>query len=372
MSKLQEVFTPAGRKLAAREVHAWQEATWEKRWKRRGQERKDRVTKSPMGTFNLLHSDWQPVRLSVPEQIPSARLLSEVENPQLIADPQTGQQLNTILANREVLAGNPDQAVTVWSSLYMNTINNDDENAYRILELARQMPNRSVLAFDYPNMGGSDRLTPEQKSTKKKDSYFEVADAQLRIMKELGITKINLVGSSMGGFASLALAVRAAKHGVQVENLIVIDSPGGKHMPAPLLTFRDLREAGNLDRYHSSPADPAMEVSRKKISVGKALSDWLTKDPWFVYLRSMTKATIFDRAVTALTDQPDMNLVFVNGSESQVSPVRTITDIVKRLQDQVGKERVSQILFSGEGHLTNVQPKRLASLVKSQLDGTFL
>lgn len=237
------------------------------------------------------------------------------------------------------------------------------------------MPDRALISFDYPNMGDSDPLTKVQKSTKEKDSYFAVAEAQLRILQDMGITKINTFGISMGGYAAITVAALAHKYGIDVENVIAIGTPGVEKVSNLSLGLHEMKELSNLNIYHSSPAAPDMYAATH---IGDELkptpppTEALKNDPFFRYGRAMAKMTIPQRAGQFLTTQASSRLLLMSGSEDTVGRLGPTTEIVKNLQDTFGNDRVSRIVMEGQGHLAMVHPKILAPLINSQLEGSLL
>ncbi|MGI8419173.1 MAG: alpha/beta hydrolase [Candidatus Levyibacteriota bacterium] len=317
------------------------------------------------------------VLLPSPEPGIPQRLRAEIAQQQIRHDPETGQGLNSVFLNREALTKHPNNAVSVYSGLYLNVIGEKDESQQRLLELAKRMPNRALISFDYPGMGASDHMTEEQKDTSKQTGYFAVADAQLRILQDMGITKINVFGISQGGYASLALADRANEFGITVENAIIIGTPGVGHTPLPIIGAREGLAFTQLDVHHSSPADPEMweATHAEHPDEPNLVAELMRKDPWARYARMMTKDTVYERARKALIEHPGLRILFVSGSEDSISPLKKLNTVISKLKaefDGISRARVNQVIKPGEGHLAEVHPKELASIVKSQLEGTFL
>lgn len=78
-----------------------------------------------------------------------------------------------------------------------------------------------VVAPDLPGFGGSDRLTD--------GNCIELQVRCLRtLLDDLGLSRVSLVGHSMGGWVSLAFA---ATHPERVERLVVVDAAGLRFEP---------------------------------------------------------------------------------------------------------------------------------------------
>lgn len=338
--------------------------------------------------FDIPNPDFLPTRTNIigqrlkpaPDQNPSPELLTEIADQQRLRDPETGQRLNAVLLNREAITAHPENAVSVYHGLYMNVVGQKDESGLRIQELARQMPNRGLISFDFPGMGDSDPLTHDQKSRHGADDFFGIPDAELRILQELGVKKINVFGISMGGLMSLAIAARARNFEIDVENVIPIGTPGLRHVPLPLMGLYSAKEMTPqlLNLHHSSPADPRMwQVSHlerpDEMQLPEPPSETWKNDPFLRYARMMSKDTVGKYVRTTLDTQPLARLLFVNGSTDRISPPARVHSLIQTLRREPGDDtRFQQVIMPGDGHLALIHPQKLAPLIKSQLDGSFL
>ena len=79
-------------------------------------------------------------------------------------------------------------------------------------ELARD---HDVIAFDFPDFGESDR--PEDLR------FDQLPESALGLMRQLGVERASVAGSSLGGAVAVAIA---AQHPERVERLVLIDSAG--------------------------------------------------------------------------------------------------------------------------------------------------
>ncbi len=78
-----------------------------------------------------------------------------------------------------------------------------------------------MVAPDLPGFGGSERVCDERTIAFQVDCLHE-------LLARLGLSRVHLVGHSMGGWISLAYA---AAHPEQVERLVVVDAAGLRFEP---------------------------------------------------------------------------------------------------------------------------------------------
>lgn len=326
---------------------------------------------NPIARFNLnldgKNPDWETADGS---QSP-AHTKKELQPSEKVKDPKTGQEFNLIMFNWEGFDPKTKPHVLVFLPPYNNAVETGATN-YRSEQLGRQIDG-PVLSIDHPGMGQSDALTPNQKlSLASEDGYGAIAEAELRVMREMGITDIDIVGQSMGAWAAVALARKAEAQGVKVHNLIVVDSPGVTEMTSGELTRGEMSEGKHLDLYQSKPYDPEMRAASgqqdSKIKKNIGLARWalstLTNDPRGIYRKAMGRDLLGKDIEEALQTNPDLNVKIVNGTASQISPSEANAELVKTLK-KTHPERVSQAIFPGEPHLVMEPAKRFASFVKS-------
>jgi pimeloyl-ACP methyl ester carboxylesterase len=228
-------------------------------------------------------------------------------------------------------------------------------------------------------MGGSDKLTVEQKQgLEGTEGYGVIADAQLRAMKKLGITEIDVTGQSMGAWAAASLAERAAAQGIKVRHAIIVDSAGVQDMDPEgfinEISKREMAEGKYLDLYQSTPYDPELRhaagqhhmMIKKKVDLGLWAASTKLNDPGGVYNKSMSKSSLEGTLDQALKNDPDLTVRMVNGTLSQVSPTEANNNIVTTLSSR-HPGRVAHSVYPGEPHLVMEDAKRYATQVQLAL-----
>ena len=330
---------------------------------------------NPLARFNLnldgQNPDWE-AKDGTKSPAHEKKKLSPSEK---VKDPKTGQQLNVLKSNWEKFDSQSRSRVLVFLPPYNNAVDTGATN-YRAEQLGRQIDG-PVLSIDHPGMGKSDKLTSEQKKALQSDEgYDPVAEAELRVMKEMGITDIDLVGQSMGAWAAVSLAKKAESLGIKVHNLIVVDSPGEKEMKEKTfggeLTSGEMSEGKYLDLYQSAPYDTEMRSAsgqhHSAVKKNADLARWalssLANDPRGIYRKAMARESLTDDIADALHSNPDLRVKIVNGTLSRISPQEANAKLVKILSERY-PDRVSQAIFQGEPHLVMEPAKRFASFVKT-------
>lgn len=340
-----------------------------------------------MGRFQLnldgTNPDWCPrPGLPHPEHKFSSQLEYEISHPLRLVDPETDQELNTIVANR---AGrfdrygnilNSDEPVTVYFGLYRNAVNYRESNL-RVGEIAHAMPDRLLFAFDPPAMGDSGNFTKAQKEGMNNGDMTEVVDAHLRILASKGIKRINLAGYSLGSRIALSTALRAKAHGITVDNLMLFEPPGVDKESITLeeALRRNAKENEALDLYHSNRFDPKLFVAaglnrpdgiRLLESLG-FLAEQAEDDPGFAYAYMTAEAKV-EAELEQLYEQTKDDDIKTHVSMFQadlslISPFQDAKRIIDRFQGQYGS-RMGMVWYNGVGHFAFAQPKELASCIK--------
>lgn len=326
----------------------------------------------------------EPIQIGIPESMikPAperrAELIAAALAPsERIVDPETGQNFNVTRMNWDNFG--PDKPVTVYLN-FLGNENDERESRLRLEAIALQNPDMAFVAIDHPGHGGTDKLTRAQKSTKKTDSYYAIADGMLRVAHEMGINednKLNLSGESLGAFGALALAVRAREHGYDVGKLLLYELPGVQDTSTVRLMLNQQGEFGKLDIAHGLPHDPELQRAtfldlppKEKGKEDRKVQMRVVKNMHPIrYARMMSQDTAYDRLSLALSTQPDMEVVFINGSESTISPLPKVNELADRLRSDLdpngtypeARRRVGQNIYSGEGHFAIANPDRLGS-----------
>jgi pimeloyl-ACP methyl ester carboxylesterase len=305
--------------------------------------------------------------------------IREVPETESIQDPETGQIFRFVRYNWDKF--DDGEAVTVSFPTYNTRTDNNSTAQARDSSLATLMPDRPLIALMHPGMG-SNPLTKEQiKELKGQDAYFSIADAELRILKALGIDNIDLVGSSMGAFAALAVADRAGED-VKINKVVLGALPGVQNLSTVDLAKGLLGDGKYLPTALSSPFDPFSfqagnydhSLLAQYWELGKYGARAAHGDPiWhkFPYVRGMARETATDRLRYLLNSHPESSAVIITGTEDNVSPVNGVNNTVRTLRDEgIDKNRLARIVFPGGSHVVMENAVRYAGTIKHALTGT--
>ncbi len=214
-----------------------------------------------------------------------------------------------------------------------------------------------VVVFENPAYGKSDKLTANQKTALKKEGDFgPVAEPMLGVANSIGVSKVNLMGYSMGGGTSAAMAAHAHEHGIEVESLLVMESPRIVEQ-APVTLLRNFIGLGkDLKFTWEHPADPVLrEVAKLKPTLPRGTLS---------YGLAMTKGGLEDDLKTALDNQPNMRLTIASAGESHISPNAANTQVYEDLRKLYPERSVRRIVIPGESHTYADAGERYAQLGK--------
>lgn len=336
---------------------------------------------NPLARFNLnmdgTNPDLQPKDKNIkgetlepiPDPTPSPELLKEMDSPVMV-EVGLDQRLNTFQLNWEFRKTPEDRVLVVLPS-YNNAIG-ESATRYRMQEVARQnqVP---VLAIDHPGMGSSDPLTEAQKQALKdngRGDLSEVAKAEVEVLKKLGITNIDLVGQSLGGFMAAHIAREAVKQGIDVRYLVVVESPGIEEFKFLDAVGRLLGTNKYLGLYSSTPYDPEMRLAanqhksslKRNVDGLKWIASSRENDPNFIYAKAMTRKILPDILDETLSLDQNVKVVLAHGTISRASPAEANHEMVENLKSRF-KGRVRRALFPGEPHVVMEDAKRFGSFV---------
>lgn len=352
--------------------------------------KKEKLIDNPIARTNLFNPDFTPTDevqklhediarrlgytpLKLAHTVPES-LAEEIKKGERIADPETGQNFNVLRLNWDKFT---DHAL-VFLPAYNDRIEKREINM-RLKELARQT-GVPTLSIDFPHMGESDDLTPEQvKCLKEEKSYREVAKAQIRVLESLGIKNIDIVGISMGGWAAAEIAKSASDSSITVDNAIIIDAPGVEEFDdkgfIDELSKREMSQGKYVDLYQSAPYNPEMRKAgiqdksevTKKINVVRWLARTFRQDPGGVYKKAMARKTLPETLHEALKRNPKLKVTDIHGTTSPVSPTEANREMMSGLKSEFG-ERTREIMLPGEGHMLMENATRFAPTVKMVLE----
>ena len=298
---------------------------------------------------------------------------TELATPVPMVDPATGQALNTLQVNWQKFKDGDDKRVMVFLSPYNNEIENGATN-YRIEELARQT-GLPILAIDHPNMGGSDKLTPTQKSSlRDQKSYKAIAAAELRAMKAMGIKEIDLAGQSMGAWAAAEIAKQAAANGIVVRNVNITEAVGVKKFPLKGLMDSFRGENKYLGLYQSRQYDPKMREAgsrhksklTQKVNDAKFVASSLKNDFLAIYSNAMKQDGLTKTLKDALAANPQMRLINNNGTLGGVSPAEANNEMMRELAAAGYADRIKHHTYPGEPHPVMESARRFAASVNRE------
>jgi pimeloyl-ACP methyl ester carboxylesterase len=314
--------------------------------------------------------------------------IRKVPKTEKFTDPLTGQVIKFVRYNWE--QRQPGETVTVSMPAYNTRTDKNTSASVRDAELAAQMPDRPMIAIMHPGMGSGRIKGVLRKDLGTQDSYFGIADAQLRLLKSLGIgssqaDRIDLVGESMGAFAALAVATRAKAHDLTV-NRLALSALVGVEERDPKEMGRAMMDSGKyLAPAWVGPFDPyiynAGLLHRSSLRQLVGTATWgarlILNDPLihkFPYARAMAEKTATKRLLQVLRDNTNSSVVLIAGTDDLVSRYEAINKTVKQVRESeptFGSNRLARIVFQGGTHQVMENPLRYAATVKSVLTARY-
>ncbi len=274
---------------------------------------------------------------------------------ELREDPNTGQKIRIQKFNWPEDGQVAEQAVT-FMNMPFSVPADPNHIQYEHYLVAKELESPFVV-FENPAYGGSDKLTQAQKDALKDDGDFgPIAEYMLGIAGSLGVKKVNFIGYSMGAETAAAMAAHASKHGIEVENLFVMEAPRiTTHKPVKLA--RDfMSDASNLKFTWKHPIDPVLrEVGKLKPSLPKGTLS---------YGKAMTKGGLDADLRTALDSQPNMRLTIASAGASKISPSEANNTVFTGLGSAYPDRSIRRIIIPGEGHAYGDSGQRFAQLGK--------
>jgi pimeloyl-ACP methyl ester carboxylesterase len=282
-----------------------------------------------------------------------AEIQKQLPTFELIEDPKSGQKLRIQRFNWPEDGDVSEQTVT-FSNMPFSVPIDVKHIQYQHYLIAKELGTPFVV-FENPAYGESDKLSKLQKiGLKKFGDFGPIAESMLRIASQLGTHKANFMGYSMGAETAAAMAANASEHGIEVENLFVMEGPGIQ-VHKPLKLARDfMSDANNLKFTWANPVDPVMrEISSLKPSLPRGTLS---------YGRAMIRGTQEDSLRRALETQPSMHLTIASAGASKISPSNANNDLSSRLHSDYPERYIRRIVIPGEGHAYGDSGQRYANL----------
>lgn len=290
---------------------------------------------------HLGEQDW----LKIKQQLPAFDIMH---------DPRTGQKIRIQKFNWPKGGIVSDQVVT-FINMSFSVPADLDNIQYENYLVAKEL-GAPFVVLENPAYGDSDKLTKAQKVALKNGDFGPIADSMLGIANTLGVRKVNFTGYSMGAETAAAMAAHATSHGIEVENLWVMEAPRiTTHKPLKLA--RDfMSDANNLKFTWKHPADPVLrEVGKIKPSLPKST---------FSYGKAMTKGGLATDLIAALDSQPNMKLTLASAGSSKISPTAANNTVFTELRSAYPDRSIRRIIVPGESHTYGDSGQRYAHLGK--------
>ena len=84
---------------------------------------------------------------------------------------------------------------------------------------------------------------------------------------------------------------------------------------------------------------------------------------FLAYPPALSRESVPEILNSALNSQPDMHVIFVNGSNSNISPSKDVSRIVTQLEEE-DQNRVRRIILPGDTHPVGDRSKRIGWLFR--------
>lgn len=298
-----------------------------------------------------------------------------------IEDPETRQTLRVAILNEEALK--KGDTPTILTLQYNIGIEHKP-----ILYLAQEMAAESkpIIIVESHSVGESSDMTRKQaKSLRENDNPFsQLSKSMYRALEPLlgNTCEIDLAGYSQGALIALSLAEQADDFGFTVKTLFALEIPGVKDFTERKKLKKTKASIGimkafasdapNLSFYEKDPHDKkqreASGVDNKKNPVktyaklGKdlVLKPMRRKGMFTAYPAGMSRRIVPYMLKSALESQPDMRVIFINGSKSTISSSKDLNNSIP----QGMQSRVRRIILPGDTHAVGERAKRIGNLYR--------
>ncbi|KAH0524164.1 hypothetical protein TsFJ059_009067 [Trichoderma semiorbis] len=227
-----------------------------------------------------------------------------------------------------------------------------------------------TLSPSYPTIGVSLRGWGASTGPDEPTAYkvIDFASDVEFIIKELNLKSVVLVGHSMGGKVSMAIAGRHLLPAGVLKGLALVGPapPGPVHLPDPNMKDAQVHAFDNMENAEgvirtvlSAPRNLTDEV------IQAVAEDMVRGNKWAKYA---WPAYGMEDDITNLFEHVDVPVVVLAGDNDILEPVeRMKTDIRDKINDMPGG-RASLVVIEGSGHLIPVEkPKEVADAIKQFL-----
>ena len=330
-----------------------------------------KIGNHPISSFNLnAHGENPSIpeftteegKVNPPELVGSPELKAELADHVEMIDPETGQKFRILELNRSAT----DQTPLIHTLAY--SISLDHTGTLHELEQIALQHKGPIIAVENFSTGQSENLSKEQKKqleAKEEDNFGAVATPILRALQARGITKASFDGMSMGARIAASLFAHAAKHGITVDTVVLLDPPGLSDRTLRDMAHRfAIQEGANQPEYQKLSTDPSQASQEQGGALdpvkhfGKLAKKDLRANFWS-YVKSMARGTAPSDIVTGLESQPNANVVLITGGASAIadrdSVNETYHDIEEAFPGRIRSKRLPGDTHAfGEGWATRV------------------
>ena len=325
-------------------------------------------------TTAFSQADVEPFEFRDPERHELA--MREAMDVLMVVDPKAHQEFSALLMNRDYIA--PNTVPILVPGQYIGSVINP-ERKYEAYQLAAAFPNRPILLLDLPGNGRSDRFTEPQRQEILSDRRISrVARALLNGAKTQfsNATEIDVLGTSLGGLASLEMVAQAGQLDLKPRNFVgheVVGLDENRHPIGLMYGFLWVDYWDNKNRYQKDAAGERLrqgyqgfidELEKYGYRDGQYLNDggFYQKEGYRFPARMMLFhspiATTAGLAALELTlnQHPDFRAGFMNAGRSAVNIWPHIEPEARRLLSQYGDRLVWQ-LWPEDGHSVGTAPQ---------------
>lgn len=321
------------------------------------------IDENPISSFNLNIKGNNP-DIELPrakeagltpaeELVAGDKLKHELVNPVLIENPDTGQKFEVLYLNRNA-EGDPIIMAQAWS------VDSHHKGTLREAEQVALQTGRPMYVVNNPNTSKSDKLTKQQHVELEDGPGFKAVSVPiLGALKAQGIDRADFEGTSMGARLAASMTANAKEIGIEVNSLIIVDSPGMKDRTRRELLGDFAKEAPNMQRYNEI-------INSHKIALGNEIEQEETiidmlkyyaslakhgfRTNFIGYTDAMRRPDLPQDIAKALETQPNLKLTLIFGTKSNISNPEKVIEMYQTLFDDETKKRIRLRILPGDTH----------------------